>query len=212
MYDRTQAGMLPLDAFEIESMRPEEFRTQVRNTFDLRLTIGELTAIIKSLNKLKPEEENVNCASFLVFFIRLGHEERNKKLRELMQEQKVSKELSEKKTNREMEEFEEKNALKKISENELKFTKNDRDSAFSKLREAAKLYIMRSKGTISLKSFEVSRMIPHEFKEQMRRVFKIVLSNSEMGSILEEYKGKINFYRKILHKCYRYITYIYCIY
>ena len=60
------------------------------------------------------------------------------------------------------------------------------------MREAAKLYIMRSKGTISLKSFEVSRMIPHEFKEQMRRVFKIVLSNSEMGSILEEYKGKID--------------------
>ena len=148
LYDRTQVGMLPLDAFEIGSMRPEEFRLQLKKTFDLPVTIGELSAIIKLLNKENPSEESVNCANFLVFFLRLGFQERSKRVKEVWQEQKDSRDFNDHKHIMQTGEFEEKNALKKISEAELRFTAADRETAVLKLREAARLYIMQSKGTV----------------------------------------------------------------
>lgn len=190
MYDRTQAGMLPLDAFDIETMKPEIFRLNLRQTFDLSVTVSELTVIIKLLNKENPEEDNINCGKFLVFFLRLGFQERSKKLKEHWLQQKIAKELTNRKQSTDMIVFEERNALKKINENDLKFDKIDCDRAMTKLREAAKLHVMGSKGVVPLGTFEVSHMHPHEFKEQLKRVFKINLTSAEIGSILSKYSGK----------------------
>jgi hypothetical protein len=35
-----QVGMMPLDAFEIESMSPFEFKTQLKTIFNLHLSLG----------------------------------------------------------------------------------------------------------------------------------------------------------------------------
>lgn len=189
LYDRSLAGMLPLDAFDGESMRPDEFRLHLRKTFNLQLTLAELTSIIKMLNKEKPEDESINCARFLVFFLRLGLLERTKKLQGHWSEQRNTKENTDRRKIDEEIEFEQKNAIKKISDQDLKFTPLDRENAMVKLREAAKLHLMQSTGTVSLRSFEESHMTPHVFREQLRRVFKLFLPSAEIGALLEEYQG-----------------------
>lgn len=202
MYDRTFTGALPLDAFEVESMRPEEFKSNLKLAFNLHLTIPELTAIIKLLNKDRPEESNINCAKFLVIFMRLGVMERTKKLQNHWTEQQNTKDNTEQMKVRNEADFEGKNGLKVISVADLQFTENDREIAMCKLKEAAKMYVMQSTGTVSLRSFDALHMPPHEFKEQLRRVFKITLSSGEVGSLLVEYEGMWRRYRYIdLHQC-----------
>jgi hypothetical protein len=155
MYDRMQAGMLPLDAFEIESMSPEEFRFQLRTTFNLPVSIGELTAIIQMLNIGKNDDFRINCREFLVFFLRLGFQERSKRVKDHRLEQKNTTELNEKLRNNWITDFAEKNSVRKFSSLELKFSPFDKERALVKLKEAAKLYIMQSTGSFNLSSFEV---------------------------------------------------------
>ena len=170
-------------------MRPEEFKSNLKLAFNLHLTIPELTAIVKLLNKDKPEVPSINCAKFLVIFMRLGVMERTKKLQNHWTEQQNTKDYTEQMKIRNEADFEGKNGLKVISVNDLKFNNSDKESAMCKLREAAKMYVMQSTGTVSLRSFDALHMPPHEFKEQLRRVFKITLSSSEVGSLLVEYEG-----------------------
>lgn len=146
MYDRGQAGMLPLDAFEIESMRPEEFKVQIKTVFNLYLSLGELTAMIKLVNKGRGDTEDINCEQFLVFFLRLGFQERTKRLRHHWDDQRIIKEAYDKKKADELGVFARNNSVKKFNALDLEFEPIDKENAMMKLREAAKLYVMQSTG------------------------------------------------------------------
>lgn len=178
-YDRSCAGTSSLDAFEAVSMRPAEFKSNLKLAFNLQLTVFELSAIIKLLNKDKPEELDVNCAKFLVLFMRLGVMERTKKIQGHRIPQENTKNCSDAN-------FKD---SKMMSASDLKFTSSDRESVMFKLKEAAKEYVIQFTGAISLRPFDALHITPDEFKEQLRIVFKIQASSSEIGYLLSEYEG-----------------------
>jgi hypothetical protein len=190
-YDCTKLGMTSLDAFDVESMRPDEFRSQLLRAFDLRVNVPELMAIIKITNKENPENQNVNCAKFLVLFLQLGLYERAKDQQSHRSDQKsidqfVSSRSSDEITSGTVTDYD----LKEISDDELRFSSRDRDSSKLKLKEAARLYFMHSTGAGSLECFDVSHMPPHIFKEQLKEVFKVDLTAAEVGSLLSDYEGE----------------------
>lgn len=190
-YDRTRTGALPLDAFEVESMQPEEFKSNLVLAFNLQFTIPELTAIIQLLNRDKPEERKIICAKFLAIFMRLGAMERAKKLKNLGTEKHDDSNCTEKINMYSDADFEGRDGLEAISATDLKFTPSDKECAMSKLRKAAKAFVLQSPGAVNLQSFDALYMAPREFQVQLGRVFKIRLSSSEVGSLLAGYEGPL---------------------
>lgn len=190
-YDCTKTEMTSLDAFDVESMRPDEFRSHLEKAFDLKVSVPELMAIVKITNKENPENQSVNCAKFLVLFLQLGLYERAKDQQSQRSDQKsidhcVSSRSFDETTTDTVTDYD----LKAISDDELRFSSSDRDSSKLKLREAARLYFMQSSGAGSLQCFDVSHMPPHIFKEQLKEVFKVDLTAAEVGSILSDYEGE----------------------
>lgn len=190
--------MTNLDAFDAESMRLDEFRSQLERAFDLRVNLPELMAIIKITNK-DSENQSVNCAKFLVLFLQLGLYERAKDQQSQRSEQKSIDNcvnsyrkssdgcVSSRSSNGTSSDTD--YDLKEISDDEFRFTPRDRESSKLKLREAARLYFMHSTGAGSLECFDVSYMPPHIFKEQLKEVFKVDLTAAEVGSLLSDYEG-----------------------
>jgi hypothetical protein len=152
--------MTSLDAFDIESMRPDEFRIK---SFDLKVNVPELMAIVKITNKENTDNQNVNCAKFLVLFLQLGLYERAKYQQPQRSDQKsidqfVSSRSFDETTSGTVTDYD----LKEISDDERRFSPRDRGSLKLKLREAARLYFMHSTGAGSLECFErVSHAPPH---------------------------------------------------
>ena len=160
-------------------------REQLRAVFNLKLTPPELAALIRHQNKDDKEENNVNCASFLVWFLRIGFEEKSRRIRATWAEKKRINEDKDRRRQEELAEQAAKNSLK----SSLDFAPEDRDRALAKLREAAKLYDKAMPGAMSMSSFEVFAMPPHVFKEQLRIVFNLRISPPEMGALMSVFDG-----------------------
>eukprot|EP01038_Epipyxis_sp_PR26KG_P006731 gene6731-9225_t len=181
-YDRLMPGAVQLDAFECENMKPHEFREQLKLVFNVQLTIPELSAYIKDFNtKHSFVGDNMNCAAFLVNFFRIGFKEKNRRLKSVWEEKKRVQ------TEREQKKYEDK--LEKDQKNFIKvdsnFTPEERARALVKLRNAAKLYDKAMPGAMSLHSFEVAFLLPHEFREQLKRVFNLTVTSAEMGALVD---------------------------
>ena len=95
-YDSMAQGAIPLDAFKCVSMRPEELRNQLKILFNIKYTVRELSALVRHLNK-GSDDDNIQCADFLVFFVRLGFQERSRHNQERWEMEKRRKGLEEKK-------------------------------------------------------------------------------------------------------------------
>lgn len=87
-YDRLMPGAVQLDAFDCEYLKPVVFKEQLKMTFNISLTIPELSSFIKDFNKDNNHGDNINCASFLVHFFRLGFQEKTKRLHAVWDEKK----------------------------------------------------------------------------------------------------------------------------
>jgi len=165
-----------LDAFDCEFLTPEAFKEVLRRTFNLNFSPPEFGAFVDSVSD-DPNEHRVRCASFLIYFLRLGMDERNARLKSQWAEKKRINDAALKLDQERLAEAEAKN-----KQNVATFTEEDKIRALSKLRQAAKNYDPVS--GMSMKSFEVANMAPHEFKEQLKRVFNLKLSPPEMGAII----------------------------
>lgn len=134
--------------------------------FNIPTTPEELGAIISFLaNNSNGDISRVNCAQFLVWFFRVGFQERAIRMKAKWIEKKKHIDEKEEKRVKELEAAAKKNALTCSFD----FTHQDKERALVKLREAARLYDKSTPGAMSMKAFEVISMPPHVFKEQLRR-------------------------------------------
>lgn len=175
-FDKQGNGAPNLDAFDCEFLTPEAFKEVLRRTFNLNFSPPELGAFVEMVSD-DPAEHRVRCASFLIYFLRLGMDERNARLKMQWAEKKRINDAALKLEQERLAEAEAKNKSRVAT-----FTEEHKIRALSKLRQAAKNYDPVS--GMSMKSFEVSTMAPHEFKEQLKRVFNLKLSAPEMGAVI----------------------------
>lgn len=203
-YDRLMPGAVQLDAFECEFMAPNVFRyvvfliihslrsssfftrEQLKLVFNIQFNLQELAAFIRHFNKDNTNGENVNCASFIVKFFRMGFHEKTRRLRAVWAEKKRIQDDKEHRLKEDQLELERRNQMK-VS---LNFTPEDKDRAVIKLRTAARLYDKTTPGAMSMKSFEVKEMQPHVFKEQLRRIFNLHVNPPEMGALMSVFDGE----------------------
>ena len=175
-YDRLMPGAVQLDGFNTLGMTPPVFKDQLCRCFSIQLSSKELGALTDHFDKDK--SGNINCQDFLVTFFRMGFDEKSRRLKEYRDEEKRLKEEREYKVKEEQAQLAKKNSLK-VS---YIFSKADKDSALKKLREAARL-TDTSGG--AMKAFETKFMQPHEFKEQLKRVFNLKITAPELGALMK---------------------------
>ena len=73
-YDKNAPGNVGLEGFEGASMQPHVFKEQLRRVFNIKLTPGELGALMKHFDK--DGDGDVNCTEFLIEFFKIGFEAR----------------------------------------------------------------------------------------------------------------------------------------
>lgn len=177
-YDRMMPGTVGTDAFEVEYMSPSVFKEQIKRVFNMRVSAKEFAALV---NYFDPDGiGQINCAEFLVLFFRKGFEQRSIRIRQAFERDKRANIEREQKLKDELAELDKKNALK-VS---YKFTDEDKATAQMKLREAAKLYNKNSAAAASMKAFESKDMLPHEFKNQLKRLFNLALTAPQLGALM----------------------------
>lgn len=154
--------------------------------FNIQFSLPELAAFIRHFNKDNSNGDNINCASFIVKFFRMGFQEKSRRLRATWAEKKRVQDEKERRLKEEQLELERKNQMK-VS---LNFTPDDKERAVVKLRTAARLYDKTTPGAMSMKSFEVKEMQPHVFKEQLRRIFNLHVNPPEMGALMSVFDGE----------------------
>ena len=208
-YDRLMPGAVQTDAFEVECMTPLVFREQIKRVFNLRLNSKELAAVVKYFDTY--DTGSVNCAEFLVQFFKLGFEAKSERMKAHREKEKRAMEERERKRMEELVELEKKNALKC----NFTFTEEDKTIAKMKLREAAKLYNKSSSAAASMKAFESAYMLPHEFKDQLKRVFNLHVTAPQLGALMSIFDGKVIFdvfvyfnYDNIMCSKWRWIHYL----
>ena len=114
---------------------------------------------------------------FVVRFIRLGIDLRLQQRRSWKEEDKLKKERAD----REKEELLIKNGLRGETDIDYNFQEEHFDSALEKLVEMAHRFDSRQAGPDFRRIFEVSFFTPGEFKEVLKRTFKIRTSAQELG-------------------------------
>lgn len=70
------------------------------------------------------------------------------------------------------------------TEDLLKYSKADEESALKKIGEAAKFYDKNASESDLMRAFEGQSMTPSVFKEMMKRCFNVSLTNKELGACL----------------------------
>ena len=148
--------------------------------FNVQLSVNELTAYIRNFNVGSDNDENINCGAFLVSFFRMGHAEKERQMRLFMAKKKRFEEQREKKKQEDLIALNRKNLLQSKTD----FSPEEKESAITKLKYAAKQYDKSTPGAMSMKSFEVKSMLPHVFKEQLKRVFNLQVTPGELGALV----------------------------
>lgn len=180
-YDRLMPGTVQLNAFDGAVMTPKVFKEQLKHVFNIKLDSKELGALMNYFDR--DGDGCVNCAEFLVSFFRIGFEERAK----FVKAERAKKKKIEEERIRKLKEDEESLAAKNSMKVSYAYSTSDKNSAFEKLRKAAKLYNSASPTAPSMKAFEGALMEPHVFKEQLRRVFNLKLTPPELGALMHAF-------------------------
>ena len=180
-YDKNMPGSVQLNAFDGASMSPKIFKEQLKLVFGIVVSPQELGALMNFFDR--DGDGMINCAEFLVAFFRMGFEERTKFVRN-EREKKAKIRREKEKQEREAKELLESQNKLKVSYN---YTEEDKVSAFTKLRDAARLYDRTLPGCVSMSAFDGAFMEPHVFKEQLRRVFNLKITPPELGVLMHTF-------------------------
>lgn len=196
-YDRLMPGAASLEGFDGYSLSPLAFKEQIKMVFHVTLTLKELSAYIHDFNnalteekesdkdgdqssQAQSQEEEIHCATFLVHFLRDGFVEKRRRLKLAWKAKKLQALQAERQKNEETDVKARKHAL----EVDKRFDEEDKIRALDKLRAAAKLYDKSRPGAVSMKAFEVKKMEPHVFKDQLKRVLNLSVTPKELGALI----------------------------
>jgi Ca2+-binding EF-hand superfamily protein len=183
LYDKNSPGCVALDAFDAAYLTPGTFREVVKRTFNLVFEPKELAAVIAQYDNGRG---NVDCSKFLVNFIRVGAEEREKMKVIMLEKQRKDDELRRSEHERKVKALEKKLVIKVTYE----YNDKERDSAFQKLTSAAKRYDKNHPGAMSLEGFEEKSLLPHVFREMIKRTFGVVLTEPELNACMHFFDAK----------------------
>jgi len=205
-YDRNAAGTVGLDAFSGSSMEPHVFKEQLRRVFNIKVTPGELGALMRHFDK--DGDGDVNCSEFLVEFFKVGFAEKQRVIhaKAAADERLAAAEARRARTEAEA------SAAKNLLTVDYEFGPKALESALAKITKAAENYDRNAPGSVSdggaptsprpphpqsthpayptsppqvgLEGFSGSSMEPHVFKEQLRRVFNIKATPGELGALM----------------------------
>jgi uncharacterized protein (DUF2344 family) len=144
---------------------------QLKIIFNIHLTPSELGAIMSYFDK--EHTGSINCSEFLMYFFRLGIDERNR--RSMLWRTKDEKRLAQKKK----ELFDKQNANEKSFTLKLQcnFTDEDFKSGISKLTEAAVAYDRSNSNDIGIGEFERQSLSPYLFRVIPYYIYIIYISS-----------------------------------
>merc|ERR1711871_1777494 len=119
-----------LKPFDGNSVSVGEFREMLKRLFNVKITMRELAALV-SVFDTDPKQNRIDCNKFVVRFVGLGFEEREKIHRAQLEKRRLAVEL-EKRAQEDI--LEKGNALVPRAEIDFDFSKDDFNSAMEKVR------------------------------------------------------------------------------
>lgn len=177
-----------LKAFENTHIEKPTFREQLRVGLGCRLTVVELEALMEHFDN----DGYVNGAQFLLLFMRIRADLRDKAQKDKIANDKRAKDIE--------------TALKvmpsvageeqqQIHERvDFDYSRADHRSALRKLTEAAAKYDKNMPGAVQLDSFEGASLTPREFKVNLKQCFGLKISPKELGALMDHFdKNKDGF-------------------
>jgi hypothetical protein len=189
-YDRSLPNAMSLTAFESISMPPHIFREQLKLTFNIKINVLELWALMSYYDKELIGE--INCKSFVNSFLRIGFDERN--------HIKESWRIQKKKKEEELKEKEEKAIKEKeliaFKECDFDFTENDFNGALFKFVLTCHSIDKRSIGPAGLTAFDSESLNPSEFREMLKRTFNLKVTSKELGALVNYFDISL---KKVVH-------------
>jgi Ca2+-binding EF-hand superfamily protein len=189
-YDRSLPNAMNLTAFECISMPPHIFREQLKLTFNVKVTVPELWALMSYFDKDNTGE--INCKKFINQFLRTGYEERNR-IKEQWRLMKLMKSENEK--NKEMEMKQEKELLA-FKECDFDFSENDFNHALYRFVYMCHTVDKRTIGPAGLVAFESESLNPSEFREMLKRTFNFKVNSRELGALVNYFDAH---HKKCVH-------------
>ena len=177
-FNKGGPGSVGLNAFEGQSMPPHVFKEQLKLVFSMRVTPGELGALMRIFDK--DGDGVVNCQEFLMKFFKVGQDEKTRIFRAVAEQKKIYMENLEEKARREKEEKE----AMAMAEADFDFLEEEFDAALSKFVQLAMVADARTLGPAGLKTFETASLTPKEFREALKRTFGVRVTAPELGALV----------------------------
>ena len=169
---------MALDAFNCSYMDATTFREMLARTFNVRLSLDELSAIMRFFD---PDlTGKVPCQDFINHFLKTGYVERRKVIKASLKKSRDAEKA-------------------RIADEEAKlaaqwakmeldvtydYTNEDSENAIAKLAEAARWF---DHSTSNLNAFDGNYMSPAVFREMLKRLFNVKLSGKELGSLVDHF-------------------------
>lgn len=180
-YDKAHPAAMTLDGFEEKHLKPHVFREMLKRTFNLNLSPEELGAIIHYFDKNNTGE--IISQDFLIHFLKVGIAERDKEHKDSLRKLREDAEFREKYHQDKMAAQWRKAELDVTYD----FSFEERESAMEKLTEASVKFDPNSAGPMGLTAFQASVLSPAVFREMLRRVFRMKLTNGELAALIKEF-------------------------
>jgi len=177
-YNKSAPGAMSLAPFDAKFLTPQEFKGVAKRTFGLNLNPKELSALVK---EFQDDDGNVPCHKFLIKFLGVGMEEREKFKIEMLEKQRHENKVRKQENERKLRELEEKASFVF----DYTCTPEESESAMDKLREKAAEYDKAAPGALSLACFDCPTMMPGMFREMCKRIFNLTLTNGELAAIMK---------------------------
>jgi hypothetical protein len=179
--NKIEPGAPPLHGFEPKYLKPKEAYVTIINTFRVQLSRKEIGALIRMFDFEK--RGLLDTAGFMVQFSRWGVEYRDAARSQQIEKTRKSAQ----------DQIDRHNNIMKAQEQDqesgvdMTFTDADKDSAFQKLRAAAKGYRKHSGSGVSLDGFSAVSISPGLFREMIKRTFNVALTGKELGAVVNTF-------------------------
>jgi Ca2+-binding EF-hand superfamily protein len=177
-YDKNHPSAVGLDGFDASTLTYGIFRELIKKCFNVILSDGELAAVKTYFDK--KNEGFIRSKDFLVYFFKLGFAERNKFKSEQLRK---DRELAAQREREEQEKLQAQWAKMELNV-DWDFADKDTDNAMAKITKAAKDYDPNHPAAMSLSAFDGATMTPAVFREMLKRVMGILLTDKELGAVI----------------------------
>jgi Ca2+-binding EF-hand superfamily protein len=183
-YRKHSASSVPLDGFSSTTITPGMFREMVKRTFNVIFTGKELGVIVNMFDEDGVFE--ISCKAFLVFFTRMGIEERFKDHTAQLEESRAKYSALQGHHENKIKALHDKNLIS--HELLIRVKPEDTESADRKLRFAARHYSMTTCGMPgALDVFNVDKMTPGIFQEKLQKFLSVFLTPIELAALLIQF-------------------------